>query len=656
LNWGAPHFLQWLWLLIPLLLIVIVRETKWHRRVAALTRFKVLSGNRFRRVSKFKATLRAVFLIIAVAMILVSLARPRWGFQWSEVQYNGVDVLVLMDVSRSMDAQDVSPSRLEAAKRKLLDLTQLMRGDRLGLVVFSGAAFVQSPLTTDYSILRMYADLIDSTLIPVSGTALADAMRVSVAALKEGSPDDAAGRAVLLLSDGEDLNEGMDAAIKEAKDAGVKVYAIGFGSSEGAPIPEVRGGFKKDSNGNVVLTKLDEEALKKAASETGGVYARATAGDEDLMATYVNGVRGTFKGKEAAADRQKIWHERFQWPLTIAFVLLLLEFFLVPLKPIRGSVMLALILVGMSYETPAQATGWLGDLFYRNGDFARAEGEYAEETGDVEKDAKSSFNRGNAQFRQGKYKEAQESFEKAARSADTNLRGSALYNLGGARAMGGKLEESLKAYEEAQTLRPDDKRISENIESVKRALEDQAKREEEKKKQQQQNGEKGEDKKNEDESSDQQNENGEKNDSSDKENGKDQKSDDKKSDEEKSDGQDKKNEQSSDKKGKDDQSQAQKGQQGASPSPAPGAQAMPQPSPTSSADAAQAMMSSGTPAPQPSESGSAAGAAGQLANPDDLTKERAEALLRGVEDKMKKYLYRPEQAPNPSAPKNGKDW
>ncbi len=646
MNWGAPHLLQWLWLLIPLAAVIIVREMKWHRRVAKVTRFKVLSGSRFRRVSKFRLIFRGIFFVAALAMVLVSLARPRWGFQWSEVQYNGVDVLVLLDVSRSMDAQDVSPSRLEAAKRKLLDLTTLMRGDRLGLVVFSGAAFVQSPLTTDYSILRMYADMIDSTLIPISGTAMADAMRVSVAALKEGSPDDAAGRAVLLLSDGEDLNEGMEAAIKVAKDAGVKVYAIGFGSNEGAPIPEVGGGFKKDSSGNVVLTKLDESALKTAASETGGVYARATAGDEDLVATYVNGVRGTFKGKDQAADRLKIWYERFQWPLVAAFMLLFVEFFLVPMKTIRGMAMVLLLLSSTLMETPAQATGWLGDLFYRNGDFERAEGEYAGETGNVEADAESSFNRGNAQFRQGKYKEAQESFEKAARSADTNLRGSALYNLGGARAMAGNLEESLKAYEESATLRPNDKRITENIETVKRALEEQAKREEEKKKQQQQNGEKGDEKKDDSQSSDEKNEDQTKKDSE-----KNEKSDDKKSDEQKSEDNKSKQDQNSDPK--QDQKQ---GQQGNSPSPAPASQAAPQPSPSASANAAQAQMSTASPAPQPSESGMAAGAVGEMVNPDDLSKERAEALLRGVEDKMKKYLYRPEQAPNPAKSKNGKDW
>jgi Ca-activated chloride channel family protein len=231
-----------------------------------------------------------------------------------------------------MLATDISPNRLERAKREIIDLISMMEGDRLGIVAFAGVPFVQCPLTTDYRLASLFVNQLNLDLIPVQGTALGDAIKLAVERLKDSSTQDSQGKAIILITDGEDQNNNTLAAAHEAKKQGVKIFAIGIGKKEGAPIPLPNGGYKKDRNGNVIISKLDEESLEQAALITEGVYVRSTSGDLDLDQIYKKGIKTSIESGEYGIVRQKIWYERYQWFLLITIILLFTEFMLKEFK------------------------------------------------------------------------------------------------------------------------------------------------------------------------------------------------------------------------------------------------------------------------------------------------------------------------------------
>ena len=223
-----------------------------------------------------------------------------------------------------MLAEDIKPNRLERAKRKISDLLDMLRGDRVGLVAFAGTSFVQCPLTLDYSAVRIFLNAIDTDLIPVQGTALGDALRKSVKAFRT---EEKKSKAIILITDGEDQTGQALQAAKEAREAGVKVFTIGIGKEIGAPLPNPgkTGGFLKNEEGQVILTKLDETTLQKISLETGGSYVRSVTGDIDLKTIYLDQINQNLEKKKFKSERRKIWQERFQWFIFPALLFLLYE-------------------------------------------------------------------------------------------------------------------------------------------------------------------------------------------------------------------------------------------------------------------------------------------------------------------------------------------
>jgi Ca-activated chloride channel family protein len=264
-----------------------------------------------------------------VFWILVALCRPQYGFQWEEVKRKGVDILVAMDVSSSMLAKDVDPNRLERARREVIDLLALLQGDRIGLIAFAGIPYLQCPLTLDYGAMELFMNYLDTDLIPVPGTAIADAIRLATDVFQKRQSKT---KALILITDGEDHGGDPVAAAKEAKRSGVKIFTIGIGKEGGAPIPAASGGgFRKDQQGNLILTKLDEKTLKEVALETDGAYVRSVTGDLDLEKIYLQEIRQGMEHVELKSSRRKRWEERFQWPLGFAMLFLFLE----PFIPVR---------------------------------------------------------------------------------------------------------------------------------------------------------------------------------------------------------------------------------------------------------------------------------------------------------------------------------
>lgn len=248
--------------------------------------------------------------------------RPLWGYSWEEVRRQGVDIVVAIDTSLSMLAEDVPSSRLERAKRELVDLVAMLEGDRIGLVAFAGRAFLHCPLTLDYGACLMFLDLVDTDLIPIKGTNIADAIYTSL----EAFDSDSNSKAIILITDGEDHSGQALKAALEAKRQGVKIFCLGIGKDV-API-RLKGssGLKKDPvTGELVLTKFDESTLQKIALETDGIYVRSVTGDMDLKRIYQKEIRGKLERMELQSTRQRKAVERFQIPLFFAFVALFME-------------------------------------------------------------------------------------------------------------------------------------------------------------------------------------------------------------------------------------------------------------------------------------------------------------------------------------------
>jgi Ca-activated chloride channel family protein len=324
MRFGNLNYLFLLWI-IPLLIVFYIYAFRKRDKLLTLFCGKDLIGE---LVPSFKGGRRGVkgfLVILGVTLGVVALTRPQWGFHWEEIKRVGVDIIVAIDVSESMLAEDVKPNRLERAKREVYDLIEMLEGDRIGLVTFAGTSFVQCPLTLDYGACKMFLDHIDTDLIPVQGTAIADVIRTS---LKSFIKRERKSKALILITDGEDHEgEPVDAA-REAKKEGIKIFAIGVGREGGAPIPlkSGSGGFKKDRRGDMIITHLDEVTLQKIALETGGSYVRSVTGDMDLDKIYLEGIRQHVEQKQLKSTRKRRWEERFQWFVFFALLFISIEF------------------------------------------------------------------------------------------------------------------------------------------------------------------------------------------------------------------------------------------------------------------------------------------------------------------------------------------
>jgi len=321
----AAH--EWLpaLLLVPVLVGAYWLAAASRRR--ALGRFAEprLAAKLTQSVSTPARWTRSFLRVAAVGLIVLALARPQFGTRVETVRSVGRDIVVAVDLSRSMLAEDVSPNRLDRARLAILRLLGRLDGDRIGLVAFAADAFVQSPLTIDYGAAAMFLRAMQPDLMPVQGTDLGEAMRVSLDALDQGARED---RVLVIVTDGEDHEGSMDEQLERAARSGVTVHTVGIGSAEGVPVPDVddqgrQRGFRRDADGNVVTTRLDETTLRRIAEETGGEYVRAGAGGtafDDLVDRIATG------GSESADSREVTqFEEQYRIFLGLALVLLLME-------------------------------------------------------------------------------------------------------------------------------------------------------------------------------------------------------------------------------------------------------------------------------------------------------------------------------------------
>lgn len=327
MDWLHPSYL-WALLAVPvavgLFLWAAWRRREGFRRLgdpALVARLAAVVSPRRRRW-------KAALLVLGVLLLGVALSGPRFGTQLREVKREGVDLVIALDVSLSMRAEDVAPNRLARAKNEIKKLLDTLRGDRVGLVLFAGDAFIQCPLTTDYNALRLFLDVADPTLIPTPGSDFGAALRTALKAFENtpAAPDAPRTRALLVVSDGESHTPLHDDLLDELRRAGIVVFAAGVGETEGTVIPLYRAGrrveYKKDREGRVVTTRLEEETLKTLAEE--GAYFRIARTSSSLgkLAAALEDLDRTEFGRE----QFEAYEERYQWPLALALLLLVAEY------------------------------------------------------------------------------------------------------------------------------------------------------------------------------------------------------------------------------------------------------------------------------------------------------------------------------------------
>ena len=288
-------------------------------------------------ISQKKQWLKATLMIIGVLFLIFALIEPKWGYRWEDVEKKGIDIVIAVDTSRSMLADDVKPNRLEVAKREIEDLLNVLEGDRVGLVVFAGSAFTYCPLTSDYGAFRLFLNDLNTNIIPLGGTAVAEAIRKGISTFEANSKNH---KAIILITDGENHEEDPLKAAVKAKELGIVIYTVGVGKKDGSYIrikdESGQETLLKDRQGQVIKSRLDEIILNKIALETGGLYTPAYGTKWGLEKIYQDSItkieESTYK-----TQRVKRYVNRYQIPLFIALIILTIESFWVDRRKIVSS-------------------------------------------------------------------------------------------------------------------------------------------------------------------------------------------------------------------------------------------------------------------------------------------------------------------------------
>jgi Ca-activated chloride channel homolog len=423
-------------------------------------------------------------VLLALALAIVALARPRWGYTYQDVKRRGLDLLIAVDTSRSMLSNDVAPSRLERVKLATQDLIAELNGDRVGLIAFAGRAFLQAPLTIDYDAAVESINDLDTKTIPEGGTNISEAIALAVKIFGKSAMGN---RALIVFTDGEELSGDAVKEAKKAEEAGVKIFTVGVGTPQGSLIP-VDNGFVKDPSGQVVKSKLDENRLKEIATATGGVYLHLENGPQTMRQLYRDGLAKMHEQEiDARLSHRPI--ERYAWPLGAAIVAMILSVFVNDRKRTRPAprlikretaVAVSLLLVA---AFPAFAASGL-DL-YNQGQYDQA---YAQFQNDLTRNrnpadtGKMHFDKGTAAYKLKKYDDALEAFSQALVDRSPNLQEKSHYNLGRTLEERGDMQQTTKNelrdlenakqhYEQALKLDPKDKAAADQLEIVKKKIE-----------------------------------------------------------------------------------------------------------------------------------------------------------------------------------------
>jgi len=501
MQFGSPEWLYALWL-APLMAALFY--VAFRRRRAALERFAdpplldtVAPGARDR--PKYR---RASALIAAVVLLIIALSQPKWGYHWEEVHRRGVDIVIAIDTSKSMLAEDIAPSRLGRAKLAVRDLLDMLPGDRVALVAFAGSAFVECPLTLDYGFAKMILNDIDVDTIPYGGTNVGSAIRRSLDAFEDKLKEH---KVVVVITDGENLEGDPMAAAEEARKMGVKIHTVGVGSTAGSLIPiEVDGQrrYLRDASGSPVNSRVDKITLEKISQSTGGKYTSVSGVGDPLVALY-DAVIAPMEERSLGTSRIKRYEHRYQWPLAVALLLLLAEQGFIGnllkwlVRRFRPATVLLVTMVALgtfqAEAEPVHKKVRAGNRLYEAGQYLEAHERYTDAQVDAPQMKELDFNVGDTLYKQRRYEDAIAAYSRAAESVRPEVEAGAYYNIGNCKYMLGEQQGSLELmraaideYRQALSLSPDDMDAKFNIEFVQRRIKELLSQQEQQQQQQEQ--------------------------------------------------------------------------------------------------------------------------------------------------------------------------
>ncbi|MEO8205171.1 MAG: VWA domain-containing protein [Chthoniobacterales bacterium] len=600
-------------------------------------------------VSVPRRWLKNILLLLSLGFIILSLAQPRYGFKFSEFKAKGRDVIIAMDTSRSMLATDVSPNRLARAKLVALDLVNALQGDRVGLVAFAGSAFLQAPLTLDYSAVESAIEELDVNIIPKGGTNIAASIQLALEAFgkAEGST-----RAIILITDGEELDANGIEAARQAKKQGVRIFTVGVGSDQGSliPVEAETGGTElvRDQMGKVVRSKLDASRLKEIAQESGGFYQVLSS---DTARNIIEKGIEPMETKDFTSMASRNAIERYEWALIPGIVLLALALMIGDRQknggngkrqrtaPSAAPLLIAILLVSVSCYAQANP----GIKKYEEKDYKSALGNFEGDLKSQPNVPAIQFDAGAAAYQLGDYDKAINYFTKAFLSEDQKLRNSANYNLGNTLVRKGEKaqqkdqkianwKDAIQRYNEVLKQNSDDARAKHNKEVVEKMLKDLEKEpppqdKDKNKDKQKQDQQKQDQQKQDQQKQDQQKQDQQKQDQ--------QKQDQQKQDQQKQD-QQKQDQQKQDQQKQDQQPQNQQQQNGSGQKPEP----TPSPGEKKSGElkSSQSEKEKEQGKEQEKQEQAAAAQAAEEGKEGEMTQAQAQALLRslqGEEEKVK---------------------
>jgi Ca-activated chloride channel family protein len=492
MTFGASQWFLAL-LIIPCLVAIFVRAE--GRAAVRLRKFvsERLLPDLARTVDRRRRNVRFTLVFLGLALAVTALAKPRWGYTYEDAKRKGLDLILAADTSRSMLSNDVLPNRLQRVKLALQDLVNELQGDRVGLVAFAGRAFLQAPLTIDYDAAVEAINDLDTNTIPEGGTNISEAVELAVRTFGKSAIGN---RAIIIFTDGEDLSGDALKTAKAAADAGVRIFTVGVGTPEGSLIPlSGEGGgntFVKDSKGQVVKSKLDEKRLKEIAESTGGFYLHLEDGPRTMKQLFAEGLAQMQAGDiDARLSRRPI--ERYQWPLGAALFFLATAFLMRERRRVRAAapravapkrtLAVAAILLLSANASFGESPGLEA---YRQDKFSEARQEFEKtlkehpQTGVADK---LEFDAGAAAYKMKDFGKALNSFSQALLSPDAGLQGKSHYNLGNTLYQRGETQRkddeklkdwtnALQHYEQTLKITPDNKEAKENLEYVKRKIEE----------------------------------------------------------------------------------------------------------------------------------------------------------------------------------------
>jgi Ca-activated chloride channel homolog len=494
MRFEHPHLLWLLFLAVPALSAFLWWAWRTKKRLISQFVQSRLLANLTVGVSARRQKARMALLVISLALLLVALARPQWGFTWEEAKQRGLDIVVAIDTSRSMLADDVSPNRLTRARLAAMDLKKLARTDRVGLVAFAGTAFLQCPLSFDEEAFRQSLNALDVNIIPQGGSVLAEAIQTAQAAFKEKNDNH---KILVLFTDGEDHDGSAVEAAKNAAKDGMRIFTVGVGTPNGELLRitdgKGRSDFIRDAQGNVVKSRLNEQLLRQVAQAADGFYM-LLSGANTIELLYERGLAPLPKA-ELSSRHIKRFHERYQWLLSLTIVLLLVEMFLPERKRVTRTEASTAALIGAEVRKAAAlilivawpASAWASTSKalknYAAGKYEFSQQEYERLLKEKPDDARLRFNAGAASFQNKDYERALKHLNSALLTEDLQLQQRAYYNLGNTQYRLGEAagdpakmqqqwEQAVSSYESALALDRQDADAKFNLDLVKRKLEE----------------------------------------------------------------------------------------------------------------------------------------------------------------------------------------